>query len=61
MFLIGLIIFVQEHLSVCTRGLGVTCSPRNTGVKGSNPTEHDGVLYGSKYPEHKSSGRNLKK
>ena len=41
-------------------GFGVTCSPRDPRIAGSNPADVDGCFLGRKNPEQKSSGRDFK-
>ena len=46
--------------SVGLGDFGVTCSPRDPGFAGSNPTEVDGFFSGRKNPEHKSSEKDFR-
>ena len=53
-------ICIFRTLEVGLGDLGVTCSPRDPWLAGSNPAEVDGFFSGRKNPMQKSSGRDFK-
>ena len=44
--------FVVKEILVGLGGLGVTCSPRDPRIAGSNPAKVDGFFSGRKNSEH---------